>query len=92
MTVIQGIELNDPNGNWGWVEKNFPTLAEVALEDDIFVSAIVFPDDRGKTVSWNIACLAAKGSRTAMQLCEALNFLSPNHCANAIIHEGPCPT
>ena len=85
------MQIDDPQGIWGWIETHFPTLAEDALADDIFIAGLLFPNNQGHTISWQIACMASKGNRTATKLCEALNFLSPNHCANAIVAEGPCP-
>jgi hypothetical protein len=90
--VINGIPLKDPQGAWPWVVKHFPTLAAEALKDDIFIAEILFPKNEGHTISYQIACMALKGNRTAKKLCEALNFLTPGHCVEAIANEGGvCP-
>lgn len=48
----------------------------------------IFFGDPTHTISYNIAKRAEKGDPLAIELCKALNALSPDHCKNAIINEG----
>lgn len=83
--------VDDPGGVWGWLENHDPNLCVELLLTDQFWSAIIFHDAIVHTLSWHIACLARGGLTAAQKACSALNFLSPDHCAQAILLEGPCP-
>lgn len=76
----------DPN-NWGgilgYIEEHDPNLYVELWLLDKAGSGILFSDPN-HTISWNIATRAAAGDRVAQAICEALNGLSPDHCAKTL--------
>jgi hypothetical protein len=73
--------------NWGgllgWIEDRFPNVYTELWLIDRACSGILFGDPN-HTLSWNIATEAAAGNPIAVAICDALNALSPNHCANSL--------
>jgi len=69
-----------------WLKANHPQLLEeLLLLDRVTDGALL--DDPEHTLSYNIAMAASRGNWIAKGMCEVLNELSPNHCANAIANE-----
>jgi hypothetical protein len=69
-----------------------------AVPDDLLVdldkeiSEAIWGDD-GHTISYHLGLLEAAGSEPAKKVCDILaRFLGPDHCANAVQHEGGPPT
>lgn len=76
-------------GNLGSVISDlqqFPILYAIAYWGDRGASLIIFLDPH-HTVSYNIAIRAKAGDPLAIELCQALNLLSPDHCAWALQNE-----
>jgi hypothetical protein len=80
---IRGQEI-DPGGVIGWLQEYDPTLLLKLLLLDEFWSSVLFDDSTTHTISWHIATLAKNGNAVCQELCQLLNVLSPNHCANAL--------
>lgn len=76
--------VNDPEGVVGWLQANTPTLFNFLLLSDELWSDIIFQDKQVHTISWHIAMRAKGGDLIAKMACEALNLLSPDHCAHAL--------
>lgn len=80
----------DPESILAWLQANHPTVYDLLLLTDEFWSGVIFQDDAPHTISWHIACMCQRGDPIAKLAYNALNALSPNHCAGAIAAEGPC--
>jgi len=69
-----------------WLQKNHPhLLEELMLIDRATDGALLRHPEH--TLSYNIAIAARNGNPGAQALCEALNQLSPDHCATTIAYE-----
>lgn len=66
--------------------KEYPALYFIAYWGDRGGSLIIFHDPN-HTISWNIATMAKNGDPIAKKMCQALNLLSPDHCAWALQNE-----
>ena len=67
----------------------FPVLYAIAYWLDRGGAAIIFADP-SHTISWNIATRANAGDPVAIEMCEALDLLSPSHCAWSLQNEALC--
>ena len=74
----------DPDDVLSWLRTYHPTLLNLLLLQDEFVSGLIFDDTDTHTISWHIATMASDGSLVAKIVCEALNFLSSDHCAHTL--------
>ncbi|MGO9798849.1 MAG: hypothetical protein ACLPQ0_05260 [Candidatus Binatus sp.] len=74
-------------GLLGKIEADDPNLYLELWLLDRAGDGILFGDP-SHTISWNIATRAAAGDPVAKALCEALNILSPSHCANTLASGG----
>lgn len=68
-----------------WLQE-FPALYNLLYEVDKAGSGILFGDPN-HTISYNVAIRARDGDPLAKAVCEALNLLSPDHCAWALQNE-----
>lgn len=73
--------------NWGgilgYIEDHNPNLYLELWLLDRAGSGILFLDPN-HTISWNLATRAKAGDPIAKAFCEALNALSPDHCARVL--------
>lgn len=70
-------------GALGWIEDNHPDLYIELWLIDRATSGLLFMDPN-HTISWNVATRAQAGDPIAKAICQALNALSPNHCAEVL--------
>ena len=68
-----------------WLQ-DYPALYGLLYALDKEGSGFLFGDPN-HTISWNIAMRAKAGDPLAIAACEALNTLSPDHCAWALQNE-----
>lgn len=73
--------------NWGgilgYIEEHNPDLYVELWLLDRATSGLLFRDPN-HTLSWNIATRARAGDPLAIELCKALNALSPAHCERVL--------
>lgn len=68
-----------------WLQ-GYPELYNLLYELDKAGSGVFFGDP-DHTISYNIAIRARDGDPLAIAACQALNLLSPDHCAWALQNE-----
>jgi hypothetical protein len=69
-----------------WLAKVHMHLHDELTILDIAGDGMLFGDPH-HTFSYNIAVAAKKGNTIAKVICEALNKITPDHCAKALAHE-----
>lgn len=75
---------NDPDGALGFLFTHFRTVYNFLLLSDELWSDVLFQDKQIHTISWHIAMRAKAGDFACKLACEALNWLSSDHCAHAL--------
>ena len=73
-------------GILGYIETNDPNLFLELWLLDCAASGVLWGDPT-HTVSWQIATGAKAGNPIDIAICQALNLLSPNHCAQTLATE-----
>ena len=74
---------NDPGGIIGFLMEHNPELYIVLWSMDKACDGMLFGDPN-HTISWHVAMMAKAGNPFGILCCDALNALSPNHCAWAL--------
>ena len=84
MVIEQPMAADTWGGILGLIQQYDPSLYDALYVIDVDTANLLFVNDDGRTISWQIATRAAAGDPVCQALCLALDALSPNHCQNTL--------
>lgn len=81
------VELDQKLGSVISVLQGYPALYAFLHQLDAMGAGVLFDNNNGHTISYEIAIRAKSGNQLCGELCQVLNLLSPDHCAWALSNE-----